>query len=240
MSRPRRCVSTLASSRRSDPTYPTKRLHTPIPTSRPFSTTSTQRATHYETLSIPPNASKSAIKSSYYKLSKEYHPDINKNPGAKERFHAFSEAYSILGDDRRRRAYDRSLTMGDASASQHPQASHHPHHPAYGHPYSQWSYETRRRGATHAWERQGRPGASAHRPPHSPQHRAGQGTHPQRDPFTSPHVRRATGAGQAPRTGWQQTEEDRVGQVSSLWRAAQVTGIVMIVAVFGNGLSASA
>ncbi|KAI0040599.1 DnaJ-domain-containing protein [Auriscalpium vulgare] len=200
--------------------------------------TGARRATHYETLSIPSNASRSQIKSSFYKLSKQYHPDVNKEPGAKERFHAFSEAYSVLGDDRQRRAYDRTLSAAPAATS------HHPHDPAsYQHPHSQWSYETRRRGATHAWERRRPPpGASAHprASHHAGHHHPYPGAQQRPDPFSSPNVRRATGASKAPRTGWQQTEEDRVGSVSSFWRAAQVAGIVVVVAMFGNGLTASA
>ncbi|KAI0349266.1 DnaJ-domain-containing protein [Trametes cingulata] len=64
---------------------------------------------HYQTLDIPKNATRNQIKASLYKLSKKYHPDVNDDPNAKEKFQAVSEAYGILGDERKQRAYDRSL-----------------------------------------------------------------------------------------------------------------------------------
>lgn len=60
----------------------------------------------YEVLGVNKSASKDEIKSSYRKLAKKYHPDINKEPGAEEKFKEVQEAYDILYDDKKRQMYD--------------------------------------------------------------------------------------------------------------------------------------
>ena len=52
----------------------------------------------YEILGVSKDASEADIKKAYRKLSKKYHPDINKEPGADEKFKEIAEAYEILGD----------------------------------------------------------------------------------------------------------------------------------------------
>ncbi|KAF9236050.1 hypothetical protein BU15DRAFT_77359 [Melanogaster broomeanus] len=81
---------------------------------------------HYATLAVPRNATKAQIKTSYYRLSKTYHPDVAQDNAAKAKFIAASEAYAVLGDERKRREYDR--TSGSSSHflgqhGQHPQAT---------------------------------------------------------------------------------------------------------------------
>ncbi|TIU94895.1 MAG: J domain-containing protein, partial [Mesorhizobium sp.] len=49
----------------------------------------------YEVLGVAKNASAKDIKSAYRKLAKEYHPDQNPDPKAKERFAAANQAYEI-------------------------------------------------------------------------------------------------------------------------------------------------
>ena len=56
----------------------------------------------YEVLGVNKSASKDEIKSAYRKLAKKYHPDINKEPGAEEKFKEVQEAYSVLGDENKR------------------------------------------------------------------------------------------------------------------------------------------
>ena len=41
-----------------------------------------------------------------YRAAKQYHPDINKDPGAVEKFKEIQEAYDILSDDKKRQLYD--------------------------------------------------------------------------------------------------------------------------------------
>src|SRR3974390_2554552 len=62
----------------------------------------------YEVLGVPRGASAAAIKSAYRKLAKKHHPDSNKNdPKAAERFAELNTANEILGDEDKRKQFDR-------------------------------------------------------------------------------------------------------------------------------------
>ncbi|TPX41934.1 hypothetical protein SeLEV6574_g05848 [Synchytrium endobioticum] len=60
----------------------------------------------YEILGVGKKASASDVKKAYYQLAKQYHPDTNKDPGAKEKFVEIQDAYELLSDDQKRAAYD--------------------------------------------------------------------------------------------------------------------------------------
>ncbi len=60
----------------------------------------------YETLEIPTTASESEIKKAYRKLARKYHPDVNKDPQAEEKFKEINAAYEILSDKEKKTQYD--------------------------------------------------------------------------------------------------------------------------------------
>src|SRR3954462_347249 len=62
----------------------------------------------YEVLGVPRGASAAAIKSAYRKLAKKFHPDANKNdPKSAARFSELNSANEIIGDEEKRKQYDR-------------------------------------------------------------------------------------------------------------------------------------
>ncbi|XP_023761740.1 uncharacterized protein LOC111910192 [Lactuca sativa] len=64
-------------------------------------------ADYYSTLGVPKSATGKDIKAAYRKLARQYHPDVNKQPGATEKFKEISAAYEVLSDDKKRAMYDR-------------------------------------------------------------------------------------------------------------------------------------
>jgi DnaJ-class molecular chaperone len=68
----------------------------------------------YEILGVPRGASAAAIKSAYRKLAKKHHPDSNKNdPKAAARFSEINTANEILGDEDKRKQFDRGEIDGE-------------------------------------------------------------------------------------------------------------------------------
>jgi len=60
----------------------------------------------YTTLEVSPNASEAEIKKAYRKLARQYHPDVNKDPKAEEKFKEINAAYEVLSDKEKRAKYD--------------------------------------------------------------------------------------------------------------------------------------
>lgn len=61
---------------------------------------------YYRILGVERNASQEDIKTAYRKLTRKYHPDISKEPDAEAKAKAINEAYDVIGDPEKRRAYD--------------------------------------------------------------------------------------------------------------------------------------
>jgi curved DNA-binding protein len=62
---------------------------------------------YYRVLGVDRSAGQQDIQRAYRKLARRFHPDLNKDPGAEERFKQLSEAYEVLSDERKRARYDR-------------------------------------------------------------------------------------------------------------------------------------
>lgn len=69
---------------------------------------------HYQVLGVSRTASAAEIKRAFRNLARKYHPDVNKASDAEAKFKEINEAYEILSDEQKRRAYDR---FGDEGVS---------------------------------------------------------------------------------------------------------------------------
>jgi molecular chaperone DnaJ len=72
----------------------------------------------YGVLGIPKDASQDDVKAAYRKMSKEWHPDKHKgDKGAEQKFKEINEAYEVLGNPEKRKAFDQFGSMGGPGAS---------------------------------------------------------------------------------------------------------------------------
>jgi curved DNA-binding protein len=66
----------------------------------------------YRTLGVSRSASQDEIRKAFKKLARKFHPDVNKDPGAEDRFKAINNAYAAVGDPEKRKLWDE---FGEAS-----------------------------------------------------------------------------------------------------------------------------
>jgi len=67
---------------------------------------SVQYKDYYETLGVKRDATTEEIQKAFRKLARKYHPDVNKNPDAEDRFKEINEANEVLRDPEKRKRYD--------------------------------------------------------------------------------------------------------------------------------------
>ena len=67
---------------------------------------------YYKVLGVDRNASDQEISNAYRKLAKKYHPDLNHEPGAEEKYKKVNEAYEVLHDKQKRAQYDQFGSAG--------------------------------------------------------------------------------------------------------------------------------
>ena len=67
----------------------------------------TTKRDYYEILGVARGASDDELKRAFRKLARQYHPDVNKEPGAEAMFKEIGEAYEVLSDPQKRQVYDR-------------------------------------------------------------------------------------------------------------------------------------
>ncbi|WP_288488563.1 molecular chaperone DnaJ [uncultured Limosilactobacillus sp.] len=74
---------------------------------------------YYDILGVKKDASEKEINRAYRKLAAKYHPDINHEPGAEEKFKKINEAHEVLSDPQKRAQYDQFGSAGpNAGAGQ--------------------------------------------------------------------------------------------------------------------------
>jgi hypothetical protein len=87
---------------------------------------------YYHALGIKYDSDYDEIKKQYYKLAKKYHPDINKDPEAIEKFKKIKRAYEVLGNPNMRISYDLENKISDVGDSEKRRESDEKFYNRYG------------------------------------------------------------------------------------------------------------
>jgi len=74
-------------------------------------------ADFYQILGVSRDADANTLKSAYRKLARQYHPDVNKDPGAEDKFKEIGKAYEALADPETRARYDQFGEAGIGGAA---------------------------------------------------------------------------------------------------------------------------
>jgi len=106
---------------------------------------------YYDVLGVSKTATTEEIKKGYREQAKKWHPDVNHDPGATERFRSVQEAYETLSDDGRRAAYNRDLEYGSnpyrRQAGYNPYARRQTAYNPYTRPWAAYGSPFQERGA---------------------------------------------------------------------------------------------
>jgi len=93
----------------------------------PFATSPFAAVDYWQVLGLEPGADPASLKRAFRQQARRWHPDLNGNdPVAEERFKQVNEAYAVLSDPRRRRAWEAGEDPGDQAAETDPFASGFP------------------------------------------------------------------------------------------------------------------
>ncbi|MDF1758525.1 MAG: DnaJ C-terminal domain-containing protein [Legionellaceae bacterium] len=86
---------------------------------------------YYSVMGVEKGASEKEIKLAYRRLARKYHPDLNKESSAEEKFKEIGEAYEVLKDPEKRKMYDQYGADGPPMHQQSAHAHHQPHSRSY-------------------------------------------------------------------------------------------------------------
>src|SRR5439155_21902172 len=99
---------------------------------------------YYQTLGLSRTATEKEIKSAYRRLTGQFHPDVNKDPKATDRFKLINEAYEVLSDPKKRTKYDQLGADWERIDREQAVARHYQSQPAQGAGpaagYGSWSH----------------------------------------------------------------------------------------------------
>lgn len=91
---------------------------------------------YYETLGVARHASQDEVRKAYRRLARKFHPDVNKNPDAENKFKEIAEAYEVLGDPPKRKKYDEFGNYHSGDEFRPPPGSENASYRFYGEPSS--------------------------------------------------------------------------------------------------------
>lgn len=98
---------------------------------------------YYKTLGVDKKASSSDIKKAYYQLAKKHHPDVAKDASSGEKFKEASEAYEVLGDEKKRVEYDQYGSDGPGNPFSNQAGGTGGHNPFSGGNNTNYNYNSK-------------------------------------------------------------------------------------------------